>query len=127
LVKRVRRVPDCDQSPKKEGKSIVAKDAAKDYVDRTIVNRCIDCVYMLINEGRHAEAVSFLFFLHKTHLTEWVHVKRGLLANALSHRELSVTSDLLNASKASTLSESAHIFPGLSDLIKSCVCRELLN
>jgi hypothetical protein len=120
-------VPDCDPSLKKGKSSIVAKDVAKEQVDRATVNRCVDCVYGLINEGRHAEAVSFLFFLHKNHLAEWVHVKRGLLANALSHRELSVASDLLNASKASTLAENAHFFPGLSDLITSCVCREILN
>jgi len=95
--------------------------------DPAVVARCTDCVLGLVAEGAYAQAASFVFYLHKNHLQEWVLVKRMLLSRAGNHRQLALVSDLLIASKRPTLQESAYLFPGLTALVDSERCSELLD
>jgi hypothetical protein len=80
-----------------------------------------------IAEGRLADAVSLLYFMHKNHIMEWVCVKRELLASAQDSRSLLTIATVLDASKKSTLSESARVIPGLSDLLHQDPYQELLD
>lgn len=104
-----------------------AKGVVDDASARTRIARNIDLVCELIEEGNLAMAAAYLFSLHKNHIEEWIAVKRGLLSLADGHRELSVITELLISSKKITLSESAHLFPGLAELIESEKARELLD
>ncbi len=78
-------------------------------------------------EGNLAHVVSFLYCLHKYHLQEWVLVKRLLLSSAVDSRSLLTIATVLDASKKTTLSESARIIPGLSFFLHEPPCQELLD
>lgn len=103
---------------------------AKPTVDRGVdsqINECVDCVYSLIKEQRYSECAAFLHYMHEKHIQKWVLIKRALLSDALTHRELSVVTDLLTASKNATLSEYAHKFPGLHDRHSVTTCHKLVD
>lgn len=70
-------------------------------------------VLRLISEIKYAEALILLFELNKQSVDDWNLAKSILLRASNSHRALSVTSELLNASSANTLSESKRLIPGL--------------
>jgi len=81
----------------------------------------------LLEQNGHAQAVVFLFYLHKQHIEEWTAIRKRMLSNARSHYQLSLVAELFNASMRRTLGESSQLFPGLSDLLDSQDCRELLD
>jgi hypothetical protein len=81
-----------------------------------VITRAVTTIGQMIAEGHQADAVVFLFYMHKTHIQEWVLVKRALLAIANDSRSLQTIASLLEASKKNSLSESARIIPGLSGI-----------
>lgn len=85
----------------------------------TQVERSAHIVLHMITEGRYAEAASFLFGMHKMHIGEWVAVKRELLGAAGDMKTLQTIAMLFEASKRSTLQESAPFIPGLGSLIQT--------
>lgn len=96
-------------------------------VSKEQVFRSTVAVKQAITEGRLADAVSLLYFMHKNHIMEWVCVKRELLAVAQDSKSLLTVATVLDASKKSTLSESARIIPGLCDLFHENPHQELLD
>lgn len=100
---------------------------ADSSVDQSLINRCVDCTNKLLEQNCYAQAVAFLFYVHKQHIDEWVAIQSKMLSNAVSHREFSIVADLFEASRRQTLGESSYLFPGLSDLLESQDCRELLD
>lgn len=93
----------------------------------SLILRSVQTVNEMLAEGRSAEAVSLLYFLHKNHIQEWVLVKRMLLTLARTPRALQVVAEVLDASKRRTLSESARIIPGLADLFHEDPLADLLD
>ena len=81
----------------------------------------------MIAEGHLADAVSFLYCMHKTHLQEWVLVKRMLLSACHDSKSLQTIASILDASKRTTLSESARTIPGLADFFHIQPHQELLD
>lgn len=79
----------------------------------------------MIAEGRYAEACSFLYWMHKSHIAEWVAVKRELLGAVGDSKTLQTVATLMEASKKSTLQESAQFIPGLGSLVRSDSFSEL--
>lgn len=96
-------------------------------VSSSIIYRSTQTVNRMLAEGRFAEAVSLLYFLHKNHIQEWVLVKRNLLTLARTPRSLQVVAEVLDASKRTTLSESARIIPGLADFFHEDPLEDLLD
>lgn len=96
-------------------------------VSKQQIERSTVAVKQAITEGRLADAVSLLYFMHKNHIVEWVCVKRELLASVNDSKSLLTVATVLDASKKSTLSESARIIPGLSDLFHQDPYEELLD
>lgn len=92
-----------------------------------VIARSALAVHRMLAEGHFADATSFLYCLHKHHIQEWVLVKRILLASATDSRSLMSVTTVLDASKKSTLSESARIIPGLADFFHEPPCQELLD
>jgi hypothetical protein len=91
------------------------------------VFRSTQAVNRMLAEGRLAQAVSLLYCLHKNHIHEWVMVKRALLRFAKTQKSLQTIATVLDASKKSTLSESARIIPGLADFFHEDPLAELLD
>ncbi len=91
------------------------------------VKRSAHIVLHMIAEGRYAEAASFLFGMHKMHISEWVAVKRELLGAAGDMKTLQTIAMLFEASKRSTLQESAPFIPGLGSLIQTDFSSELVG
>lgn len=83
----------------------------------TDIKTCSDFVMRMIEEGRMAHACCFLFIAHKTAISHWIAIKRELLFRARDARTLQIITTLLNASKASTLKESAVVVPGLDTFV----------
>lgn len=96
-------------------------------VSSSIIYRSTQTVNRMLTEGRLAEAVSLLYFLHKNHIQEWVLVKRNLLTLARTPRALQVVAEVLDASKKTTLSESARTIPGLADFFHEDPLEDLLD
>lgn len=85
------------------------REPASDY-------QIVEAVYVInqmIDEGKLAQALSLLYFMHKLNLKEWVLVKRELIACANTVKKLQAVATLLDASKKATLSESCILVPGL--------------
>ena len=97
------------------------------HVRSGLIARSAMTVTQMIAEGHHADAVAFLFYMHKTHLQEWVLVKRALLASVNSSKSLQTLASILEASKRSSLSESARTIPGLADFLHEDPIQELLD
>jgi hypothetical protein len=96
-------------------------------VTRLQVIRSLTAVERMLEEGRLADAVSLLYFMHKDHILEWVYVKRELLAKAVDGKKLLTVAAVLDASKKSTLAESARTIPGLSNCFHENPIQELLD
>lgn len=90
-----------------------------DTASEAQTRRSAHIVLHMMTEGRHAEAASFLFGMHKMHIGEWVAVKRELLGAAGDAKSLQTIALLFEASKRSTLQESAPFIPGLGSLIQT--------
>lgn len=73
----------------------------------------VNSIYAMIQEGKLAQALSLLYFMHKLNLLEWVLVKRELISSANTVKRLQLIATLLEASKKSTLAESSVLIPGL--------------
>lgn len=76
----------------------------------------VEAVYVInqmIDEGKLAQALSLLYFMHKLNLREWVLVKRELIASANTMKKLQSIALILEASKKATLAESSALVPGL--------------
>jgi hypothetical protein len=109
---------DFAHGPSADGKSTGAK-AAKPIISDEQVMRSANVVVRMIAEGRYAEGCSFLYWMHKYHIAEWVAVRRQLIRAAGDQRSLQTIATLLEASERSTLGESAAIIPGLTSLLES--------
>lgn len=96
-------------------------------IPNSLILRSVQTVNRMLAEGRSAEAVSLLYFLHKNHIQEWVLVKRMLLSLARTPRALQVVAEVLDASKKNTLSESARVIPGLADFFHEDPLQDLLD
>lgn len=81
----------------------------------------------MVAEGRHADAVTFLYYLHKFHLQEWVLVKRVLLGLCHDMKSLQTIAGILDASKKTSLSESARVIPGLAYFFHEDPLTDLLD
>lgn len=122
-VKRQPRDPACVVVPRRIVKSTVGKVVANEQ----IINRCIDCIFGLIEIGYFAQAAAFLFQLNKTHFDEWFAVQKLALRRAKTVKELQMLTLIFQVSTRDTLEESAHLLPGLSVLLESQEICELLN
>lgn len=71
----------------------------------------------LVDENKSAEALYHLFMLHKRDLQLWVRVKNIAIRRASTHRRLSMTNSIVNASACGSLPESCVIIPGLSSYL----------
>jgi hypothetical protein len=71
----------------------------------------------LIDEDKTAEALFHLFNYHKQDLQLWVRVKAIVTKRATTHRRLSLTNSILNASTRNSLAESCVVVPGLSSFL----------
>jgi hypothetical protein len=108
--------------PKSTGVKVADMNAPVDLIERSV-----NIVQQLVNEGRHAQACAFLYSLHKNHLLEWVQVKRVLLSHSKRQKTLQLIASLLEASKKDTLLESASLIPGLGYLSWSDRSSELTD
>lgn len=90
-----------------------------DSIQATQIKRSAHVVLQMVTEGRYAEATSFLFGMHKAHIGEWVAVKRELFGSAGDAKTLQTIAMLFEASRRSTLQESAQFIPGLGSLIQT--------
>ena len=81
----------------------------------------------MVEDGRWAQAASFMYFMHKFHILEWVLVKRDLLSKVHDSKLLQTIATILEASKKSTLAESARIIPGLADYFHEDPLLDLLD
>lgn len=81
----------------------------------------------MVEDGRWAQAASFMYYMHKLHILEWVLVKRHLLSKIDDSKLLQIVATILEASKKSTLAESARIIPGLGDYFHEDPLIELLD
>ena len=99
----------------------------KGVADERIVDRCIDCIFDLIEIGYYAQAAAFLFNLHKTHFDEWFAVQKLALRKARTVKELQMLTLIFRVSIRPTLQESAPLLPGLSALVESQQICDLLN
>lgn len=87
----------------------MAREPASEY-------QIVEAVYVInrmIDEGKLAQALSLLYFMHKLNLREWVLVKRELIASANTVKKLQSIALILEASKKTTLAESSVLVPGL--------------
>jgi hypothetical protein len=78
------------------------------------IQEAVNTIYAMIEEGKLAQALSLLYFMHKLNLLEWVLVKRELIASANTVKKLQSIATLLEASKKATLAESSVLIPGLT-------------
>lgn len=92
-----------------------------------LVYRSALTVKGMIAEGRLADAVAMLFYMHKNHILEWVQVKRELLTIAQDSKSLQTLATVLDASKKNSLSESARTIPGLADFFHEDPFQDLLD
>jgi hypothetical protein len=78
------------------------------------IKEAVDSICAMIEEGKLAQALSLLYFMHKLNLLEWVLVKRELIASASTVKKLQSVATLLEASKKATLAESSILIPGIA-------------
>lgn len=97
------------------------------YGQAGLISRSTATVKQMMAEGHYANAVTFLFYMHKNHLQEWVLVKRMLLASVTDSKSLQTLASVLDASKRNSLSESARVIPGLNDFFHENPIQELLD
>lgn len=81
----------------------------------------------MVQDGRWAQAASFMYYMHKLHILEWVLVKRDLLSKINDSKTLQTIATILEASKKCTLAESARIIPGLADFFHEDPLIDLLD
>jgi hypothetical protein len=86
-----------------------------------------EAILEMVEDGRWAQAAAFMYFTHKLHILEWVIMKRILLSKAISPTHLQTIALILEASKKSTLAESARLIPGLCDYFHENLLTELLD
>ena len=73
---------------------------------------------ILINEGKAAEALAALYFIHKQDVVLWFNLTSCLLGKASNHTNLSMAAAIIKASSKHSLSESFIETPGLYGLAK---------
>ena len=73
---------------------------------------------VLINEGKAAEALAILYFLHKQDIVLWFNCTSCLLGKASNHANLAMAASIIKASSKPSLSESFVETPGLYGLAR---------
>jgi len=73
---------------------------------------------LLINEGKAAEALAILYFLHKQDVVLWFNAGNRLISKASNHANLAIAASIIKASSKYSLSESFVETPGLYRLAK---------
>ena len=102
-------------------KSVIAdkvSESIKELVQRLGLETFSLGLVLLINEGKAAEALAILYFLHKQDVVLWFNAGNRLISKASNHANLAIAASIIKASSKYSLSESFVETPGLYRLAK---------